>query len=87
MNNADNTQDQGLTTEQIAAAGRAPAQEATPAPAGRPATMTTTSPPSPRMMRYPGTTAAVPRTPAMAAASQLTPDRMPACWMTASCRT
>ena len=27
MNNADNTQDQGLTTEQIAAAGRAPAQE------------------------------------------------------------
>ena len=36
MNNADNTQDQGLTTEQIAAAGRAPAQEATPARAGRP---------------------------------------------------
>jgi len=36
MNNADNTQDQGLTTEQIAAAGRAPAPEATPAPVGRP---------------------------------------------------
>jgi hypothetical protein len=36
MNDADNTQDQGLTTEQIAAAGRAPAQETTPAPAGRP---------------------------------------------------
>jgi hypothetical protein len=36
MNDADNTQDQGLTTEQIATAGRAPAQEDTPAPAGRP---------------------------------------------------
>jgi hypothetical protein len=36
MNNTDNTQDQGLTTEQIAAAGRAPAQEDIPAPAGRP---------------------------------------------------
>ncbi len=36
MNDADNTQDQGLTTEQIATAGRAPAQEDIPAPAGRP---------------------------------------------------
>ncbi len=36
MNDADNTQDQGLTTEQIAAAGRAPAQEDIPAPPGRP---------------------------------------------------
>ena len=36
MNDADNTQDRGLTTEQIAAASRAPAQEAIPAPAGRP---------------------------------------------------
>jgi hypothetical protein len=36
MNDADNTQDQGLTTEQIATAGRAPAQEDMPAPAGRP---------------------------------------------------
>ena len=35
MNDADNTQDQGLTTEQIATAGRAPAQEDIPA-AGRP---------------------------------------------------
>ena len=34
MNDADNTQDQGLTTEQIATAGRAPAQEDTPP--GRP---------------------------------------------------
>ena len=87
MNDADNTQDQGLTTEQIATAGRAPAQEDIPAPAAAPATMTTTPPPSPRIMRYPGTTTAVRRTPATAAASQLTPDRMPACWMTASCRT
>ncbi len=36
MNDADNTQDQGLTTEQIATAGRAPAQEDIPASAGRP---------------------------------------------------
>ena len=36
MNDADNTQDQGLTTEQIATAGRAPAQEDIPAAAGRP---------------------------------------------------
>ncbi len=36
MSDADNTQDQGLTTEQIATAGRAPAQEDIPAPAGRP---------------------------------------------------
>ena len=36
MNDADNTQDQGLTTEQIATAGRAPAQQDIPAPAGRP---------------------------------------------------
>ena len=37
MNDADNTQDQGLTTEQIAAAGRADQpQEDIPAPAGRP---------------------------------------------------
>ena len=36
MSNADNTHDQGLTTEQIASAGRAPAQEATPARADRP---------------------------------------------------
>jgi hypothetical protein len=36
MNDADNTQDQGLTTERIAAAGRAPAQEDVPARAGRP---------------------------------------------------
>ena len=36
MNDADNTQDQGLTTEQIATAGRAPAQEDIPALAGRP---------------------------------------------------
>jgi hypothetical protein len=35
MNDAGNTQDQGLTTEQIATAGRAPAQEDIPAPAGR----------------------------------------------------
>jgi hypothetical protein len=34
MNDAGNTQDQGLTTERIAAAGRAPAQEGIPAPAG-----------------------------------------------------
>ena len=61
MNNADNTQDRGLTTEQIAAASRAPAQEAIPARPVAPATMTTTPPPSPRIMRYPGTTVAVPR--------------------------
>jgi hypothetical protein len=36
MNNADNTRDQRLTTEQIAAGSRAPAQEDIPAPAGRP---------------------------------------------------
>jgi hypothetical protein len=36
MNDADNTQDQGLTTEQIATAGRAPAPEDIPAPADRP---------------------------------------------------
>jgi hypothetical protein len=36
MNDAGNTQDQGLTTERIAAAGRAPAQEGMPAPADRP---------------------------------------------------
>jgi hypothetical protein len=36
MNDAGNTQDQGLTTEQIATAGRAPAQEDIPASAGRP---------------------------------------------------
>jgi hypothetical protein len=36
MNDADNTQDQGLTTEQIATAGRAPAQEDIAGPAGRP---------------------------------------------------
>ena len=36
MNNADNTQDQRLTTEQVAAASRAPAQEGSPAPAGGP---------------------------------------------------
>jgi hypothetical protein len=36
MNDAGNTQDQGLTTERIAAAGRAPAQEGIPAPAGGP---------------------------------------------------
>ena len=36
MNNADNTQDQRLTTEQIAAGSRAPAQEGSPATAGRP---------------------------------------------------
>ena len=36
MSNADNTQDQGLTTEQIASAGRAPAQEAIPARDDRP---------------------------------------------------
>jgi hypothetical protein len=36
MNDADNTQDQGLTTEQIATAGRAPARDDIPAPAGRP---------------------------------------------------
>jgi hypothetical protein len=34
MNNADNTRDQRLTTEQIAAASRASAQEGIPAPAG-----------------------------------------------------
>jgi hypothetical protein len=34
MNNADNTQDRGLTTEQIAAAGSAPGQEDVPAPTG-----------------------------------------------------
>jgi hypothetical protein len=36
MNNADNTRDQRLTTEQIATASHAPAQEGIPAPAGRP---------------------------------------------------
>lgn len=36
MNDAGNTQDQGLTTEQIAAAGTGPAQDGIPAPAGRP---------------------------------------------------
>jgi len=34
MNDADNTQDGGLTTEQFAAAGTGPTQEDTPAPAG-----------------------------------------------------
>ncbi len=33
MNNAGNTQVHGLTTEQIAAAGRSPVQESNPAPA------------------------------------------------------
>jgi hypothetical protein len=36
MNDAGNTQDQGLTTEQIAAAGTGSAQDGIPAPAGRP---------------------------------------------------
>ena len=36
MNNADNTQDQGLTTEQIAAARPARAQEDVSAPANGP---------------------------------------------------
>ena len=36
MSNTDNTHDQGLTTEQIASACRAPAQEAIPARADRP---------------------------------------------------
>jgi len=36
MNNADNTRDQGLTTEQIAAARPAQAQEGIPAPANGP---------------------------------------------------
>ena len=36
MSNADDTQDQWLTTEQIAAGSRAPAQEGSPATAGRP---------------------------------------------------
>jgi len=36
MNNADNTRDQGLTTEQIAAARPAQAQEGIPAPADGP---------------------------------------------------
>jgi hypothetical protein len=35
MNDADNTQDRGLTTEQIAAAGPGPGREDVPAPAGR----------------------------------------------------
>ena len=34
MNNADNTQDRGLTTEQIAAAGAAPGPDDVPAPTG-----------------------------------------------------
>jgi hypothetical protein len=45
MNDAGNTQDQGLTTEQIAAASTGPAQDGIPAPAGRPGYGGTTADP------------------------------------------
>ena len=61
MNDADNTQDRGLTTEQIAAAGRGRARRTSRRRPVTKASMTTTPPASPRVMRHPSTRAAAPR--------------------------
>ena len=67
MNDTDNTQDRGLTTEQIAAAGPWTGQEDVPRSAGHEGFdgrhTPTTAPASPRVMRHPGTPTAAPRTP------------------------
>ena len=56
MNDTDNTQDRGLTTEQIAAAGTWTGQEDVPRAGRSPkASMTTTPAASPRVLRHPGT--------------------------------
>lgn len=62
MNNADDTQDRGLTTEQIAAAGPGRSKRISRRRPVATATMTTTPPPSSRTTRHPGPSAAVPRT-------------------------
>lgn len=84
MNDAENTQDRLLTTEQIAAAGPGTGQDV-PAPTGDEDFEGDNPSPAVAGHAASGHADHGVRTTATASATRLTPSRAPACWTTANC--